>query len=102
MIKGLIPFKTVHGQEGVHLTWGLPFVRTSVDHGTAFDIAGKDKADPTSMRLAIKLAVKLSGPENHMKDGEVCNMKMNQEIFREYDIRGVVDKDFDAAFAHEH
>jgi 4-hydroxythreonine-4-phosphate dehydrogenase len=58
--QGLIPFKTVHGQNGVHLTWGLPFVRTSVDHGTAFDIAGKDKADESSMRLAIELAIKLS------------------------------------------
>jgi 4-hydroxythreonine-4-phosphate dehydrogenase len=57
--QGLIPFKTVHGQNGVHITWGLPFVRTSVDHGTAFDIAGKDKADATSMRLAIEWAIKL-------------------------------------------
>jgi 4-hydroxythreonine-4-phosphate dehydrogenase len=64
--QGLIPFKTVHGQEGVHLTWGLPFVRTSVDHGTAFDIAGKDKADATSMRLAIKLAIRLC--KNFVKD----------------------------------
>jgi 4-hydroxythreonine-4-phosphate dehydrogenase len=58
--QGLIPFKTVHGQKGVHITWGLPFVRTSVDHGTAFDIAGQDKADGTSMRLAIEWAIKLS------------------------------------------
>ncbi|MDZ4677280.1 MAG: 4-hydroxythreonine-4-phosphate dehydrogenase PdxA [Oligoflexia bacterium] len=58
--QGLIPFKTVHGQKGVHVTWGLPFVRTSVDHGTAFDIAGLDKADATSMRLAIEWALKLS------------------------------------------
>jgi 4-hydroxythreonine-4-phosphate dehydrogenase len=57
--QGLIPFKTVHGQKGVHVTWGLPFVRTSVDHGTAFDIAGMDKADATSMRLAIDWAIKL-------------------------------------------
>jgi 4-hydroxythreonine-4-phosphate dehydrogenase len=57
--QGLIPFKAVHGQNGVHMTWGLPFVRTSVDHGTAFDIAGQNKADPTSMRLAIEWAIKL-------------------------------------------
>jgi 4-hydroxythreonine-4-phosphate dehydrogenase len=57
--QGLIPFKAIHGQEGLHLTWGLPFVRTSVDHGTAFDIAGKDKADATSMGLAIEWAIKL-------------------------------------------
>lgn len=58
--QGLIPFKTIHGQRGVHLTWGLPFIRTSVDHGTAFDIAGKDKADETSMYLALKWAIKLA------------------------------------------
>ena len=58
--QGLIPFKTVHGQKGLHLTWGLPFIRTSVDHGTAFDIAGKDKADASSMQLAIEWAIKLA------------------------------------------
>ena len=57
--QGLIPFKAIHGQNGVHITWGLPFVRTSVDHGTAFDIAGQGKADSTSMRLAIEWAIKL-------------------------------------------
>lgn len=57
--QGLIPFKAIHGQNGVHMTWGLPFVRTSVDHGTAFDIAGQNKADPMSMRLAIEWAIKL-------------------------------------------
>ncbi len=58
--QGLIPFKAIHGQRGVHITWGLPFIRTSVDHGTAFDIAGKDKADATSMQLAIEWAISLA------------------------------------------
>ena len=58
--QGLIPFKAVHGLSGVHLTWGLPFIRTSVDHGTAFDIAGKNKADETSMHLAIKWSIRLA------------------------------------------
>jgi 4-hydroxythreonine-4-phosphate dehydrogenase len=58
--QGLIPFKSIHGHgEGVHLTLGLPFVRTSVDHGTAKDIFGLDKADPGSMRDSILTAVKL-------------------------------------------
>ena len=58
--QGLIPFKMIHGQEaGVHVTLGLPFVRTSVDHGTAKDIFGKNKADPSSMRLAIEWAMRL-------------------------------------------
>jgi 4-hydroxythreonine-4-phosphate dehydrogenase len=44
----------------VNITLGLPFIRTSPDHGTALDIAGTGKADPSSMRAAIDLAVKLS------------------------------------------
>lgn len=58
--QGLIPFKMVHGFAGVHITMGLPFVRTSVDHGTAKDIFGKDKADPESMLESIKWAINLS------------------------------------------
>jgi 4-hydroxythreonine-4-phosphate dehydrogenase len=51
----------IHGQEsGIHVTLGLPFVRTSVDHGTAKDLFGLNKADPTSMKLAIEWAIKLS------------------------------------------
>ncbi len=57
--QGLIPLKLLHFIGGVALTLGLPFVRTSVDHGTAYDIAGKDKADETSMREAILLAARL-------------------------------------------
>ena len=57
--QGLIPFKTIHGQDGVHISLGLPFVRTSVDHGTAKDIFGKNKADPTSMKSAIEWAERL-------------------------------------------
>lgn len=58
--QGLIPFKTVHGfDSGVHLTLGLPIKRTSVDHGTAKDIFGKNKANPGSMIEAIKWGVKL-------------------------------------------
>lgn len=58
--QGLIPFKMIHGQEsGIHMTLGLPFVRTSVDHGTAKDIFGKNKADARSMTMAIEWALKL-------------------------------------------
>ncbi len=60
--QGLIPFKLVHGfNEGVHLTLGLPFVRTSVDHGTAKELFGLDKAHHGSMRDAIELAMYLAG-----------------------------------------
>jgi len=59
--QGLIPVKTLYFDKVVNLTIGLPFVRTSPAHGTGFDIAGKNKADPSSMTQAIKLAVELSG-----------------------------------------
>ncbi len=51
--QGLIPFKIIEGREGINLTFGLPFYRTSPDHGTAFDIANKNLADPKSMINAI-------------------------------------------------
>jgi 4-hydroxythreonine-4-phosphate dehydrogenase len=57
--QGLAAFKMVSRDNGVNMTLGLPFIRTSVDHGTAFDIAGKGIADPGSMTAAIKLAIKL-------------------------------------------
>jgi 4-hydroxythreonine-4-phosphate dehydrogenase len=54
--QGLIPFKLLHFKDGVNVTLGLPIVRTSVDHGTAYDIAGKGVADPSSLAAAIDLA----------------------------------------------
>lgn len=59
--QGLAPFKTISFGGGVNVTGGLPFIRTSPDHGTAFDIAGKGKGDISSFLAAYKLAVKLSG-----------------------------------------
>ena len=58
--QGLIPAKTLAFDSGVNTTLGLPFVRTSPDHGTAFDIAGKGIASETSLIAAIKLAAKLA------------------------------------------
>ncbi len=55
--QGLSPFKTLAGDHGVNFTAGLPYVRTSPDHGTAFGIAWKNMADPTSMREAIYSAI---------------------------------------------
>lgn len=66
--QGLAPFKTIAGERGVNFTAGLPFVRTSPDHGTAFDIAWSGKADPTSMREAIYKAI------------DICR---NRAIYRE-------------------
>lgn len=58
--QGLIPFKLVAFEEGVNVTLGLPFWRTSPDHGTALDIAGKNQANATSMSEALRLAIRLS------------------------------------------
>lgn len=55
--QGLIPIKYLGIDQGVNITVGLPFVRTSVDHGTAFDIAGKGVADPSSLREAFEMAL---------------------------------------------
>jgi 4-hydroxythreonine-4-phosphate dehydrogenase len=58
--QGLIPVKYLGVDEGVNVTVGLPFVRTSVDHGTAFDIAGTGKASHASLRVAVEQAAMLS------------------------------------------
>ncbi len=58
--QGLIPIKYMGVDEGVNVTVGLPFVRTSVDHGTAFDIAGQGKADASSLRCAFELAKQMT------------------------------------------
>ncbi len=63
--QGLIAVKTASFGSATNWTLGLPFLRTSVDHGTAFDIAGTGVADPGSMKEAIRLACRLSGtPES--------------------------------------
>lgn len=60
--QGLIAFKTVAFESGVNATLGLPFIRTSPDHGTAFDIAGRGLADARSMRAALALALDFARP----------------------------------------
>lgn len=69
--QGLIPFKMIHFADGVNTTLGLPIIRTSVDHGTAYDIAGTGKADPGSLIAAIKLAATQAG---NRTDGQIENM----------------------------
>lgn len=58
--QGLIPFKLLHFQDGVNVTLGLPIVRTSVDHGTAYDIAGQGIADASSLRAAWRMAMEIA------------------------------------------
>ena len=57
--QALIPIKTLAFDEGVNVTLGLPFIRTSPDHGTAFDIAGEGIARPDSLMAALRLAARL-------------------------------------------
>lgn len=57
--QGLIPLKLLHFKDGVNITLGLPLIRTSVDHGTAFDIAWKGRADPASFLAAAEMAGKM-------------------------------------------
>jgi 4-hydroxythreonine-4-phosphate dehydrogenase len=58
--QALIPLKTLDFDGGVNITLGLPFVRTSPDHGTAFDIAGTGRARPTSLIAALRMAARIA------------------------------------------
>ncbi len=66
--QGLIPFKLLHFENGVNVTLGLPIVRTSVDHGTAYDIAGKGLAKHSSLAEAIQLAAAMSANRTIFRD----------------------------------
>ena len=68
--QGLIPLKLVSFGYAVNLTLGLPIIRTSVDHGTAYDIAGKGVANPSSLWEAVKLATELSGKNMDKKKNQ--------------------------------
>ncbi|MBW1713842.1 MAG: 4-hydroxythreonine-4-phosphate dehydrogenase PdxA, partial [Deltaproteobacteria bacterium] len=61
--QGLIPLKLLHFKEAVNVTLGLPLIRTSVGHGTAFDRAGQGRADPASLKAALRMAAALARPE---------------------------------------
>jgi 4-hydroxythreonine-4-phosphate dehydrogenase len=65
--QALIPLKTIGFEEGVNITLGISFVRTSPDHGTAFDLAGQNLADETSIINAIKMAASLSRKQQNGK-----------------------------------
>lgn len=66
--QGLIPFKSLSMEEGINFTAGLPFIRTSPDHGTAFDIAGRDLADASSLMAAIFEAIDIFRKKNFYTD----------------------------------
>ncbi len=89
--QGLIPFKTIAMGEGVNFTAGLPFVRTSPDHGTAFDIAGKNKADATSFMTAVFECVDII---NRRKEYDERNKNPLRKITAEV-LRNVEDEKID-------
>jgi 4-hydroxythreonine-4-phosphate dehydrogenase len=76
--QGLIPVKLLAFARAVNLTLGLPIIRTSPDHGTAFDIVGQNRANPGSMRAAIEMAVELAG-----RRAEVRSQKTEDRIPKE-------------------
>ena len=78
--QGLIPFKTLSFGQGVNYTSGLSFVRTSPDHGTAYDIAGKGIADENSMRKAIYLALGIIRSREELKELNRSGIKVNKNI----------------------
>ena len=68
--QGLIPVKLLAFDQAVNVTLGLPIIRTSPDHGTAFDIVGRNRANPGSMRAAIELAIDLAIKRQKRKTAE--------------------------------
>lgn len=80
--QGLIPFKTIAGGEGVNFTAGLPIIRTSPDHGTAFDIAGKGIADPSSFREAVFAAIDLLAQRKNFEEN-TANPLQRGKLVRE-------------------
>ncbi len=81
--QGLIPFKTLAMENGVNFTAGLPIVRTSPDHGTAFDIAGKNQASPDSFRQALYMAIDIY--RNRKSDTEAHRNPLRKLYFEKRD-----------------
>ena len=75
--QGLIPFKTISFGQGVNYSAGLSFIRTSPDHGTAYDIAGKNLADESSFREAIYLACDIAKKRQEFKELNANVLKTN-------------------------
>ncbi len=72
--QGLIPLKTLYFKEAVNITIGLPIIRTSPDHGTAFDIAYQGKADSTSMKEAIRYAARLVSAQRNKNSSQAISV----------------------------
>jgi 4-hydroxythreonine-4-phosphate dehydrogenase len=71
--QGHIPMKLIDFEGGVNVSLGLPIIRTSVDHGTAFDIAGRNQADATNMKAAMRLAVRMADGKLALADNSIAS-----------------------------
>ena len=78
--QGLIPVKMLAFDRAVNLTIGLPFIRTSPDHGTAFDIAGQGVARAESLKQAIRLAAELLGQKNNSPEGNNACTRQSEAV----------------------
>jgi 4-hydroxythreonine-4-phosphate dehydrogenase len=79
--QGLVPFKTLSFGQGVNYTAGLNKIRTSPDHGTAFEIAGKNKADFNSFKEAVFLAIDIYNARNEFHELTEKPMKTKEKQF---------------------
>lgn len=79
--QGLAPFKALDFDDGVNFTAGLPVVRTSPDHGTAYSMAGRDEADPMSMMSAIYMAVDIF--KNRLAYDRLESGKMQERVLED-------------------
>lgn len=100
--QGLIPFKTLAFENGVNFTAGLPIVRTSPAHGTAYDIAGKNQASPVSFREAVYLGIEIF--KNREMNDEISKnplasalKKINQKSIQDEDASNLPDENTDKA-----
>jgi 4-hydroxythreonine-4-phosphate dehydrogenase len=90
--QGMIPFKTLSFDRGINFTAGLPFVRTSPAHGTAYDLAGKNEASHNSFREAVYLAIDIF---NNRKSFDELNSNPLQNYLKdiEYNTDAVIEKE---------
>jgi 4-phospho-D-threonate 3-dehydrogenase / 4-phospho-D-erythronate 3-dehydrogenase len=82
--QGLIPLKMIHFDSAVNITLGLPFIRTSVDHGVAYDIAGKGRASSRSMEEAIRMAVEMVKKRNTKFETSIRVQNSNDQTKRQW------------------
>jgi 4-hydroxythreonine-4-phosphate dehydrogenase len=83
--QGLIPFKYIAFEDGINFTAGLPFIRTSPDHGTAYNIAGKNQASESSLRNALYLALDIVRRRNEnfrLQENTLPITPLRKERFR--------------------